>query len=240
MANRRVWQTASSEATYLRGSVDDHNDSFSGGRADHDDSDFVDVVAETQGTYLYGAIDDHNDSSSGGPATHYDSDFADDVAETQVTYLYGTADDHGDPSLGGTADHDNSDFVDDFADTQERQGQHWHDTTNAIIRNGSSPARDVPSGYRGILYGAEDTTSSPTPGFTAQAHVYPNGYDRSMDFGDGTHLLSNGLSNGQLNHMALRQVHYAVPETDDEDENMAAASPPSTTDTVLNNHGSPK
>jgi hypothetical protein len=159
------------------------------------------------------------------------------AASRGSTYFHGTFGDHNDSYLGGLADHDASGFVDGRGGTQVHQEQYSQETRNTIISNGSTPSNDALSGYGGVLEGDEardvEMSSSTPPGFVVQTHLYSNGYDQSMWIEDEAYLLRRG----QLNDQSLRELPFPVPDNSPED--VIAASPPSTTDTVMNNHGSP-
>lgn len=142
-------------------------------------------------------------------------------------------DDRNDSYPGGPADHD-------VAGTQQCREEYLQETGRAITCNGSSSFGDTPSAYDGGLgyYGHEmhdaEMNNQPSPGLSIRPYSYPTEYDRRTDIEDGSSLPVFG----QLNDRALRALPYIVAE-DGEDEDPMAASPPSTTDTVQNNHGSP-
>lgn len=142
-------------------------------------------------------------------------------------------DDNTDSYPGGPADHD-------VAGTQQCQEQYLQETGRTITCNGSSSSGDTPSAYDGGLgfYGDEmhdaEMNNQPSPGLSIQPYSYPNEYNRRTDIEHGSSLPAYG----QLNDRSLRQLPYIVAE-DDAEEYAMDASPPSTTDTVQNNHGSP-
>ncbi|KAH8907993.1 hypothetical protein BR93DRAFT_927024 [Coniochaeta sp. PMI_546] len=158
------------------------------------------------------------------------------TASSGTTYPRGSFDDHIDLVSGGPVDHDGFGFVDNNSGMQERQEQYLQETRNASICNGSPPYTDAVSVYEGVLYGDEvhdaGMSDLPSPGFIGQASSYSNGENDSMDMEDAAYLFPPG----QLNDQSLRGLSFEAPQ-DDVDE-VVSASPPSTTDTTLNNHGS--
>jgi hypothetical protein len=126
-------------------------------------------------------------------------------------------------------DHDDSGFMDGPADVQKHQQQELHEDSDANMSNDSSPFSDrdpVPVLEGGVDDDeACDVEMASSPPVRPADHVYPSGYEAVMD----------------TDHGASWSLHYQPNDGGETDAgDVMVPSPPSTTNTMQNNHGSPE